>query len=151
MTTFSAEVAWERGAASFIDGRYSRGHTWNFDGGASVAASASPHNVPLPYALAENVDPEEAYVAALSSCHMLFYLWLASKKRIMIDSYVDAATGLMETVDGKTMVSRVELRPRVIYAGDRPNREIEQSLHHEAHERCFLANSVKTEITVRLD
>jgi organic hydroperoxide reductase OsmC/OhrA len=151
MTTFSAEIAWERGAASFIDGRYSRGHTWSFDGGATVAASASPHNVPLPYALAENVDPEEAYVAALSSCHMLFYLWLASKKRITVDSYVDAATGLMETVQGRTMVSRVELRPQVTYAGDVPSREIERKLHHEAHELCFLANSVKTEIAVHLD
>ncbi|OWV96025.1 peroxiredoxin [Rhizobium sp. R72] len=151
MTTFSAEVAWERGAASFTDGRYSRGHTWSFDGGAIVAASASPHNVPLPYALAENVDPEEAYIAALSSCHMLFYLWLASRMGIMIDSYVDAATGLMETVQGRTMVSRVELRPHVTYAGDIPGREIEHKLHHEAHELCFLANSVKTEITVRLD
>jgi len=151
MTTFSAKVAWERGEATFIDGRYSRGHKWSFDGGATVAASASPHNVPLPFAISENVDPEEAYVAALSSCHMLFYLWLASKKKITIDSYVDAATGVMETVDGKPLVSRVELYPQVAYTGDRPSREIEQQLHHEAHELCFLANSVKTEITVRID
>jgi organic hydroperoxide reductase OsmC/OhrA len=152
MTTFSARVAWAaRGEGSFTDGRYSRGHSWTFDGGLTVPASASPHNVPLPYAVAETVDPEEAYVAALSSCHMLFYLWIASKKRIGIESYVDDAIGLMETVEGKTLVSRVELRPRVVYSGDAPTREAEEEMHHQAHELCFLANSVKTAIEVRLD
>lgn len=150
MTTFTATVAWQRGEDSFTDGRYSRGHSWSFDGGAVVAASASPHNVPLPYSLEENVDPEEAYVAALSSCHMLFYLWIASKKRIGIDSYVDDAIGIMEKVDGKMMVSRVELRPQVAYIGESPSREDEQKMHHQAHELCFLANSVKTEIDIRL-
>ncbi|PKA39421.1 OsmC family protein [Rhizobium sullae] len=151
MTTFSAEVSWQRGEGSFTDGKYSRGHVWNFDGGLSVPASASPHNVPLPYAVAENVDPEEAYVAALSSCHMLFYLWLASKKGMVVDSYVDAATGIMEKIDGKMLVSRVELKPAVVYAGEAPSREMEKQLHHEAHDLCFLANSVKTKIDVRLD
>ncbi|NLS05268.1 OsmC family peroxiredoxin [Rhizobium sp. P32RR-XVIII] len=150
MTLFSAEVSWQRGEGSFTDGKYSRGHTWNFDGGLSVPASASPHNVPLPYSVAENVDPEEAYVAALSSCHMLFYLWLASKKGIVIDSYVDNATGIMEKVDGKMLVSHVELKPSVVYSGEAPSRETEEKLHHEAHELCFLANSVKTKIDVRL-
>ncbi|TCU09961.1 OsmC family protein [Rhizobium sullae] len=151
MTTFSAEVSWQRGEGSFTDGKYSRGHVWKFDGGLSVPASASPHNVPLPYAVAENVDPEEAYVAALSSCHMLFYLWLASKKGMVVDSYVDAATGIMEKIDGKMLVSRVELKPAVVYAGEAPSRETEKKLHHEAHDLCFLANSVKTKIDVRLD
>ncbi|KQV27908.1 peroxiredoxin [Rhizobium sp. Root1203] len=151
MTTFSARVAWARGEGSFTDGRYSRGHSWTFDGGLTVPASASPHNVPLPYAVAENVDPEEAYVAALSSCHMLFYLWIASKKRIGIESYVDDAIGLMETIEGKTLVSRVDLRPRVVYSGDAPTREAEEDMHHQAHDLCFLANSVKTVIEVRLD
>jgi organic hydroperoxide reductase OsmC/OhrA len=151
MTTFSAEVSWQRGEGSFTDGKYSRGHMWNFDGGLSVPASASPHNVPLPYAVAENVDPEEAYVAALSSCHMLFYLWLASKKGIVVDSYVDAATGIMEKIDGRMLVSRVELKPAVVYAGEAPSREMEEKLHHEAHDLCFLANSVKTKIDVCLD
>lgn len=151
MTTFSTRVSWQLGEGSFTDGRYSRGHEWSFDGGASIPASASPHNVPLPYAVAENVDPEEAYVAALSSCHMLFYLWLASKKRIGIDSYVDDAIGVMETIDGKTMVSRVELRPRVIYSGEAPEMALEEEMHHQAHELCFLANSVKTAIEIRLD
>lgn len=151
MTTFSAQVAWERGEGSFTDGRYSRGHSWTFDGGLTIPASASPHNVPLPYAVAENVDPEEAYVAALSSCHMLFFLWIASKKRMGIESYVDDAIGYMETVDGKTLVSRIELKPRVVYSGDAPTREAEEEMHHQAHELCFLANSVKTAIEVRLD
>jgi organic hydroperoxide reductase OsmC/OhrA len=151
MTTFSAQVAWERGEGSFTDGRYSRGHSWTFDGGLTIPASASPHNVPLPYAVAENVDPEEAYIAALSSCHMLFFLWIASKKRMGIESYVDDAIGYMETVDGKTLVSRVELKPRVVYSGDAPTREAEEEMHHQAHELCFLANSVKTAIEVRLD
>ncbi|WP_283194607.1 OsmC family protein [Rhizobium sp. AN80A] len=150
MTTFSAQVAWQRGEDNFIDGRYSRGHSWSFDGGITVPASASPHNVPLPYAVAENVDPEEAYVAALSSCHMLFYLWIASKKRIGIDSYVDDALGVMEKVDGRMMVSRVELRPKVGYTDEVPSRELEEQMHHQAHELCFLANSVKTVIEIRL-
>ncbi|WP_160004141.1 OsmC family protein [Rhizobium sp. 18055] len=149
MTTFTAKVAWTRGEGSFTDGRYSRGHSWSFDGGATIAASASPHNVPLPYAIAENVDPEEAYVAALSSCHMLFYLWIASKKRIGIDSYVDDAVGVMEKVDGKMMVSRVELRPQVVYTAEMPSREAQEKMHHQAHELCFLANSVKTAIDIR--
>ncbi len=151
MTTFSAQVVWRLGEGSFVDGRYSRGHHWTFDGGITVPASASPHNVPLPYAVAENVDPEEAYVAALSSCHMLFYLWIASKKRIGIDSYVDDAIGVMEKVDGRMMVSRVELRPKVGYADEGPTRELEEEMHHQAHELCFLANSVKTVIEIRLD
>ncbi len=151
MTTFTAKVAWQRGEDSFIDGRYSRGHSWTFDGGATIAASASPHNVPLPYSLEENVDPEEAYVAALSSCHMLFYLWIASKKKIGIDGYVDDAVGTMEKVDGKMMVSRVELRPRVAYSSEVPSRELQETMHHQAHELCFLANSVKTVIDIKID
>jgi organic hydroperoxide reductase OsmC/OhrA len=150
MTVFSAQVSWQRGEGDFAAGRYSRGHSWNFDGGLSVPASASPHNVPLPYSVAESVDPEEAYVAALSSCHMLFYLWLASKRGMVIDSYVDAANGVMEKVDGKMIVSRVELRPAVVYSSGQPSRATEEELHHEAHELCFLANSVKTVIEIRL-
>ncbi|KQV81547.1 OsmC family protein [Rhizobium sp. Root1220] len=151
MTIFSAEVSWQRGNSGFADGRYSRAHNWTFDGGAVVPASASPHNVPLPCAVEENVDPEEAYVAALSSCHMLFYLWLASKKRLVVDSYIDAAIGVMEKVDGRMIISRVELRPRVVYAGGMPDRAAEVRMHREAHELCFLANSVKTIIEVRFD
>lgn len=148
MSSFSAEVAWERGDARFTDNRYSRGHRWSFDGGQVIPASSSPHVVPLPYSVAENVDPEEAYVAALSSCHMLFFLSLAAKKGLVVDRYVDAAEGMMEQVDGKTQVTRITLNPRVTYAGEAPDRETEADLHHRSHELCFLANSVKTEIEV---
>jgi organic hydroperoxide reductase OsmC/OhrA len=107
--------------------------------------------VPLPYSVAENVDPEEAYVAALSSCHMLFFLDFASRRKIVVDSYVDAATGVMEKQDGKTVITRVELYPKVTYAAAAPTAEVEAELHHAAHEACFLANSVKTEISIKLD
>lgn len=148
MSSFSAEVAWERGDARFTDNRYSRAHRWSFDGGHVVPASSSPHVVPLPYSVAENVDPEEAFVAALSSCHMLFFLSLAAKKGLIVDSYTDKAEGVMETIGGKTQVTRVTLNPRVAYAGQAPNRDTEADLHHRSHELCFLANSVKTEIEV---
>lgn len=150
MSSFSAEVAWERGDARFVDGRYSRGHRWTFDGGVTVPASSSPHVVPLPFSVAENVDPEEAYVAALSSCHMLFFLSFAAKKGFVVDSYTDNAEGVMEKVDGLMQVTRVVLNPRVIYAGETPDRETEEQLHHLSHEHCFLANSVKTVIETRL-
>lgn len=149
MSSFSAEVTWERGDARFTDNRYSRGHQWRFDGGQVVPASSSPHVVPLPYSVAESVDPEEAFVAALSSCHMLFFLALAAKKGLVVDSYTDKAEGVMEAVDGKTQVTRVTLNPRITYAGDAPDRETEADLHHRSHELCFLANSVKSEIEIK--
>ncbi|WP_341365268.1 OsmC family protein [Thalassospira sp. SN3W] len=151
MSNFGAEVTWQRDGANFADRRYSRGHLWRFDGGVEVPASSSPHVVPLPYSVAENVDPEEAYVAALSSCHMLFFLDFASRRKIVVDSYVDAATGVMEKQDGKTIITRVELYPKVTYAAATPTAEVEAELHHAAHEACFLANSVKTEISIKLD
>lgn len=148
MSSFSAEVAWERGDARFTDNRYSRAHRWSFDGGHVVPASSSPHVVPLPYSVAENVDPEEAFVAALSSCHMLFFLSLAAKKGLIVDSYTDKAEGVMETVGGKTQVTRVTLNPRVAYSGPTPDRDTEADLHHRSHELCFLANSVKSQVEV---
>jgi organic hydroperoxide reductase OsmC/OhrA len=150
MSTFSAEVTWERGDAGFTDNRYSRGHRWTFDGGQVVPASSSPHIVPLPYSVAENVDPEEAYVAALSSCHMLFFLSLAAKKGLVVDRYADMAEGVMENVGGSKQVTRVILNPCVTYAGEDPDPATEAELHHRAHELCFLANSVKTVIETRL-
>jgi organic hydroperoxide reductase OsmC/OhrA len=148
MIKMTAEVHWERGNAKFTDSRYSRGHSWRFDGGQVVPASSSPHVVPLPYSIEANVDPEEAYIAALSSCHMLFYLSLAAAKGLVIESYTDKATGVMEKVDGETVVSRVDLNPAIIYAGERPSPEVERRLHHASHKQCFLANSVKTEVRV---
>ncbi|WP_046868781.1 OsmC family protein [Microvirga massiliensis] len=150
MSTFSAEVAWERGEARFTDNRYSRGHRWIFDGGQVIPASSSPHIVPLPYSVAENVDPEEAYVAALSSCHMLFFLTLAAKQGLVVECYLDVAEGVLQEVGGKKQVTRVVLNPRVTYAGEGPDRATEAELHHRAHELCFLANSVKTVIETRL-
>lgn len=151
MSSFGAEVRWQRDGANFTDRRYSRGHLWRFDGGVEVPASSSPHIVPLPYSVAENIDPEEAYVAALSSCHMLFFLDFASRRKIVVDSYIDAATGVMEMQDGKTVITKVELCPKVSYASTAPTAKVEAELHHAAHEACFLANSVKTEISIKLN
>jgi organic hydroperoxide reductase OsmC/OhrA len=142
------EVHWQRDGAVFTDKKYSRAHVWRFDGGQVVPASASPHIVPLPYSVEANVDPEEAFVAAISSCHMLTFLSLAVLKKIVVESYTDAATGYMEKVDGKLVVSRVDLHPAIIYAGEPPTDTQLAELHHQAHEQCFIANSVKTEIRV---
>lgn len=151
--TITAEIAWARASGvKFTDGRYSRAHLWRFDGGVEVPASASPHIVPLPFASAENVDPEEALVAALSSCHMLTYLDIARRQGFVIDSYRDAATGRMERNEaGKIWVARVILHPQITYDGKAPDRATEESLHHRAHAECFIANSVKTEIEIRFD
>jgi organic hydroperoxide reductase OsmC/OhrA len=152
MTSHSATILWTRSPEEkFTDSRYSRAHRWQFDGGVEIAASSSPHNVPLPYSVAENVDPEEAYVAAISSCHMLVFLWLAAKRGYVVDSYRDAAEGVMTpNAAGHLWVSRVTLAPEVTYAGIGPDRAAEEALHHAAHEQCFIANSVKTEIVTRL-
>lgn len=149
MSEYSATVHWQRGTALFTDGKYSRGHEWRFDGGAVVQASASPHVVPLPYSVESAVDPEEALVAALSSCHMLFFLYFAAEAGLAVDDYRDEAIGVMEkNSDGRMAVTRVHLRPAVRYAGSPPDREQERSLHDKAHHACFLANSVKSEIVV---
>jgi len=149
MSSFGAEVIWTRKETEvFTDRRYSRGHVWRFDGGVEVPASSSPHVVPLPYSVEENVDPEEAFVAALSSCHMLFFLHFASDAGLAIDHYSDAAIGEMKNVDGKTMITKVTLRPDIRYGGNTPDAELVADLHHRAHEACFLANSVKTEVVV---
>lgn len=152
MIEISAEITWQREAGvKFTDGRYSRAHLWRFDGGIEVPASASPHIVPLPFSKAENVDPEEAFVAALSSCHMLTFLDIARRKGFVIESYRDTASGVMEkNAAGKLVVSRVILNPIVRYEGLGPDRATEEALHHRAHEDCFIANSVQTEIETRL-
>lgn len=148
MSIFTAQVTWERGDALFIDNRYSRGHLWRFDGGATISASSSPHVVPLPYSIAEHVDPEEAFVAAISSCHMLFFLSLAAKAGFVVDCYTDKAIGVMKSIDGAMQVAEVKLHPHVEYHGARPARDVESDLHHRAHGLCFIANSVKTEISI---
>ena len=149
MTEFTATVRWLRKDAAFIGGRYSRAHEWHFDGGAIVPGSSSPHSVPLPYSDPEAVDPEEAFVAALSSCHMLFFLAFAAKRHWVVESYTDAAVGIMErNAAGKIAMTRVILRPRLEFAGEAPAQTDIDDLHREAHEECYIANSVTATVTV---
>ncbi len=150
MSHFSATVKWQRDGADFLNNKYSRAHVWQFDGGVEIAASASPHIVPLPWSREENVDPEEAYIAALSSCHMLFFLSIAAEQGYQVESYQDDASGKMgKNEDGKIVVTRVILNPRLEFSGNSiPNLASIKSIHHSAHEQCFLANSVNTEIEI---
>ena len=146
---YGAEVTWQRAAhEAFIDNRYSRRHLLRFDGGAEVVASSSPANVPLPMSDAAGVDPEEAFVASIASCHMLWFLSLAGRAGYAIDSYRDAAVGVMtKNAAGKLWISTVTLRPEVRCGGERqPSAEVLARLHHRAHEECFIANSVKSEV-----
>jgi organic hydroperoxide reductase OsmC/OhrA len=142
------QIRWSRGEAVFTDNRYSRGHTWHFDGGVEVPASSSPHVVRVPYSVAAAVDPEEAFVASISSCHMLWFLSIAAEAGFRVDDYVDEAVGVMgKNAAGKTAVARVTLRPRVIFSGAQVPTLVQlDELHHRAHEECFIANSVTTEI-----
>ena len=144
----TALIRWQLGDADFLGKRYSRAHTWTFDGGAVVPASSSPHVVPLPMSDAAAVDPEEAFVASLASCHMLWFLDIAARAGYAVDSYEDAADGRMgRNAAGKLVVDLVTLRPRARFTGARvPDAATLAALHHEAHEECFLANSVRCEI-----
>jgi organic hydroperoxide reductase OsmC/OhrA len=148
MADHHATILWSRNGESFTDGRYSRGHAWQFDGGVTVRASSSPQVVPLPWSVAEAVDPEEAFVATLSSCHMLWFLSIAAKRGFVVESYRDEAAGIMaKNADGKLAITRVTLRPEAQFSGERqPSKDDVKDLHHEAHEQCFIASSVKTEI-----
>ena len=148
MGQYTAVVLWERNGAAFTDNRYSRGHRWRFDGGIDVPASSSPLSAPLPLSVAEAVDPEEAFVASLSSCHMLWFLSIAAKRGFLIERYRDDAVGVMATnADGRPAMTVVTLRPNAAFAGERmPSRDELKAMHHEAHERCYIANSVKTEV-----
>lgn len=150
MHTYEATVTWNRGDQRFTDNRYSRGHTWSFDGGAEVPASSSPLVVPLPMSVAANVDPEEAFVASVSSCHMLFFLSIAARRGFCVDGYVDRAFGVMEkNSDGKMAMTRVTLRPDVSFSGDRrPSDDDIARIHHESHEQCFIANTIRSEVVV---
>ncbi len=148
MSHYTAVITWERGGAVFKDNRYSRAHRWTFDGGIEVPASASPHVVPLPLSLAEAVDPEEAFVASLASCHMLSFLFIAAKQGFVVESYRDEATGVMaRNADGKLAMTQVTLHPRLTFAGEkRPSAAQHEAMHHEAHEQCYIASSVKTDV-----
>jgi len=151
MSEHKATVQWRRGSdEAFAQGRYSRVHSWHFDGGSELRASASPHVVPAPWSDAAAVDPEEAYVAALSSCHMLWFLSLAAGRGYVVESYQDEAVGHMREVrPQRPAVTEVILRPRVRFdPAHSADADQLRELHHAAHERCFLANSVRTEITI---
>jgi organic hydroperoxide reductase OsmC/OhrA len=148
---YTALVEWRRGEAeAFTDNRYSRGHEWTFDGGITVPASSAPSSVRLPLSREDAVDPEEAFVAALSSCHMLTFLHLAAKAGFVVDSYRDEASGRMSPDEsGRLWVDAVTLSPAIGWSGERrPDAGEVEDLHHAAHDACYLANSVKTEITV---
>jgi organic hydroperoxide reductase OsmC/OhrA len=147
MASYTATIVWERQAGEvFTDNRYSRGHSWSFDGGVSFRASSSPHVVPR-FSDPAGVDPEEAFIASLSSCHMLTFLYLAAKHGLVVERYEDVAEGKMsKNAAGRMWVSEVTLRPAIVWEGLPPEAAMIEELHHLAHEECFIANSVRTEV-----
>ncbi|MBW8720734.1 MAG: OsmC family protein [Polaromonas sp.] len=148
MSLYSAETLWERKDANFLDNRYSRRHVLRFDGGLEVPGSSSPTVVPLPMSDASALDPEDAFVSSLSSCHMLWFLTMAVKRKFCVDRYFDAATGVMEkNAEGKVAMTVVTLHPEVTFSGEKlPTRAELDKMHHDAHEACFIASSVKTDV-----
>ena len=151
MSEHLATIRWQCTGPDFLRGQYSREHTWTFDGGATVAASPSPSVVPAPWSKAAHVDPEEAFVASIASCHMLTFLWLAGRAGFQAESYADAAVGTMTKNErGVPWVSLVTLCPEIAWSGVKAPTVAElERLHHRAHEECFIANSIKTEVQVR--
>jgi organic hydroperoxide reductase OsmC/OhrA len=144
---YTVTIEWSRNGAAFTDLKYSRAHRWRFDGGAVVPGSSSPHVVPLPMSDASAVDPEEAFVAALSSCHMLWFLSIAAKRGFVVERYADDAVGVMgRNAQRKMAMTRVTLRPRVSFAGAAPDAQAHEAMHHEAHKACYIASSVTTEV-----
>ena len=150
MDTYTATIRWERGDQPFLDKRYSRAHTMTFDGGAIVRGSSSPHVVPVPYADPAAVDPEEALVAAASSCHMLWFLAIAAARGYRVDRYEDAAEGTMDRdAEGRLAITRIALRPRIAWSGDKiPDEGAVEAMHHKAHASCYIANSIRSEIVI---
>ncbi len=148
MARYRAEVSWTRDGQDFLDKRYSRRHTLRFDGGLEIHGSSSPQVVPIPYSDPAAVDPEEAFVAALSSCHMLWFLSIAAERGFRVDSYLDGASGVMgHNAEGRIAMTQVTLRPAVAFSGAAlPTRDEILAMHHAAHEACFIANSVRTEV-----
>jgi len=145
--TYAASVSWSLEGGDFARGRYSRAHNWSFDGGLSVPASASPQVVPRVWCREDAVDPEEALVAALSSCHMLSFLHAARRSGYAVASYADDARGEMSpNSDGVFWVSKVTLRPTIAFGGSPPDADAHERLHQEAHHTCFIAQSVKTQV-----
>lgn len=150
MSAYTAEIRWSRGEQKFTDNRYSRAHTWHFDGGIVVPASASPAVVPPPMSDAAAVDPEEAFVASLASCHMLWFLSLAAKRGYVVDAYADDASGVMaRNATGRLAMTTVTLRPLVAFGGPKlPDRAALDALHHAAHGECFIAASIRSEVVI---
>lgn len=150
MSEHRATVRWTRTSDEFLKGKYSREHTWSFDGGVTVPASPAPSVVPAPYSNPAHVDPEEAYVASISSCHMLTYLHMAYKQGFQVDTYHDEAVGVVtKNTQGVPWVSQVMLKPTITYSGSKtPSPADVERLHHLAHEQCFIANSIKTDVRI---
>lgn len=150
MALHACNVEWQRGAQPFTDNRYSRAHQWRFDGGAVVAASSSPHSVRPPWSDPAAVDPEEALLAAVSSCHMLWFLSLAAQAGLVVDRYVDEAQAVLDDIGGgRHAITRVTLRPQLTFSGTRlPAAGEVEALHHAAHERCDIANSIRAEVRI---
>jgi len=150
MHKYEAKISWSRHEANFTDMKYSRGHEWSFDGGIKVPASASPLAVRAPFSVVEAIDPEEALVAAASSCHMLMFLYLAAKQGFVVESYVDNAFGVMEkNPQGKMAITRITLRPNIQFSPEKlPSPDELSVLHHKAHEECFISNSIKSEVII---
>jgi len=151
MAEHRATIRWQNKGPDFLKGKYSREHTWAFDGGAVINASSSPSVVPVPFSNAACVDPEEAFVASVSSCHMLTFVYLAGKQGFQVESYTDEAVGFMtKNENGNAWVSSIDLHPQIVYSGSKlPSPSEEEKLHHLAHEQCFIANSIRTKVTVR--
>jgi organic hydroperoxide reductase OsmC/OhrA len=151
MVPYNVKVSWRKKIdEAFVDHKYSRSHTWTFDGGIELVASSSPHVVPLPMSNESAVDPEEAFIASLSSCHMLWFLSIAAEKNYIVESYEDDAEGVLgKNEEGKLAMIRATLNPKVTFGDEHnPSRYQVDELHRLAHEKCFIANSVKTKITI---
>lgn len=151
MSEYKATIKWKNTGPDFLKGKYSREHTWSFDGGVTVNASSSPAVVPVPYSNPAYVDPEEAFVASASSCHMLTFVWLASRQGFQVETYEDEAIGIMaKNEKGVPWVSSITLNPKITYGGEKQPTQTElERLHHQAHEQCYIANSIKTSVQVK--
>ena len=151
MSTYTAKITWKSDSRdTFAQNKYTRGHVWEFDGGVSVPASSSPHAVRVPFSVEAAVDPEEALVASAASCHMLTFLWLAAKAGFNIASYTDNAIGELASLeDGRQWLAKITLDPQIEWVGDPPTDEELADLHHRAHEGCYIANSIKSEILIK--
>jgi organic hydroperoxide reductase OsmC/OhrA len=148
--SYNVKIEWKRrDGEAFMDNKYSRAHRWIFDGGVEVPGSSSPHVIPLPFSSEAAVDPEEAFVASLSSCHMLWFLSIAAERKLVVESYEDDAEGVMgKNAEGRVAMTKVTLRPRIKFGSDRaPSDDEIDAIHHKAHDKCFIANSVKTVVT----